>query len=82
VYGDGHSEELIARAMKEWNGDVCIAHQDTAKKSGMARQPRNPPADRVPGRMDHRRHERSLSKLNVETIDFTTISRLVRRLGG
>src|SRR6266480_5924669 len=70
VYGDGHSEELIARALKEWNGEVCIATKIPPKNREWPGSPETPLRIAFPEEWIFAATERSLSKLNVETIDL------------
>lgn len=69
VYGDGHSEELMARALK--GKEALIATKIPPKNGEWPANSKTPPTDVFPESWIISCTERSLKKLNRETIDLT-----------
>ncbi len=69
VYGDGHSEELIGRALK--NKDVLIATKIPPKNQEWPPKPQTPAGAAFPPEWIFACTERSLAKLGRETTDLT-----------
>jgi aryl-alcohol dehydrogenase-like predicted oxidoreductase len=67
MYGIGHNEELVGRAIRDRRQGVVIA-----TKFGNVRDPKNPAARAINGRPEYVRSacEASLRRLGIETIDL------------
>jgi len=68
-YGDGHSEELVGKAVRDAGGDIRIATKVPPKNGQWPARPGVPADDAFPADWIVSCTERSLGKLGVETID-------------
>jgi aryl-alcohol dehydrogenase-like predicted oxidoreductase len=70
MYGDGHSEQLVGKAVREHSGTVYIATK-VPVKDGFPPAPAGVPSEAVfPGDHIRRSAETSLRNLGIETIDL------------
>lgn len=71
VYGDGHSERLIAKALKSWSGrQIYVASKVPPKNYGWPANPKTPLPEAFPADWITSCTERTLKNLNVETLDL------------
>ena len=68
-YGDGHSESLVGRAVREWRRPVAVATKIPPKNSQWPARPGTPADDAYPADWVVACTERSLRNLGLETID-------------
>ncbi|HEY6016631.1 MAG TPA: aldo/keto reductase, partial [Gaiellaceae bacterium] len=68
-YGDGHSESLVGRAVRDWGGPIAVATKIPPKNREWPARAGTPADDAFPADWVVACTERSLRNLGLETID-------------
>lgn len=68
-YGDGHSESLVGRAVRDWGGPIAVATKIPPKNQEWPARAGTPADDAFPADWVVACTERSLRNLGLETID-------------
>lgn len=68
-YGDGHSESLVGRAVRDWGGPIAVATKIPPKNQEWPARARTPADEAFPADWVVACTERSLRNLGLETID-------------